>query len=44
VRIAAKIAGKRAEDAASKKGRNGRHAEMAPRVLTPADVEARKRR
>ncbi len=42
--IAAKIAGKRAEDAASKKGRNGRHAEMAPRVLTPADVEARKRR
>jgi len=42
--IAAKIAGKRAEDAASKKGKNGRHAEMAPRVLTPADVEARKRR
>jgi len=42
--IAAKIAGKRAEDAASKKGRNGRHAEIAPRVLTPADVEARKRR
>jgi RNA polymerase primary sigma factor len=42
--IAAKIAGKRAEDAASKKGRNGRHPELAPRVLTPADVEARKRR
>ncbi len=42
--IAAKIAGKRAEDAASKKGRNGRHAEIAPRELTPADVEARKRR
>ena len=42
--IAARIAGKRAEDAANKKGRNGRHAEIAPRVLTPADVEARKRR
>ncbi len=42
--IAAKLAGKRAEDAASKKGKNGRHAEIAPRVLTPADVEARKRR
>jgi len=42
--IAAKIAGKRAADAASKKGRNGKHAELAPRVLTPADVEARKRR
>jgi len=42
--IAAKLAGKRAEDAASKKGRNGKHAEIAPRVLTPADVEARKRR
>ncbi len=42
--IAAKIAGKRAEDFATKKGRNGRHAEIAPRVLTPADVEARKRR
>ncbi len=41
--IAAKIAGKRAEDA-SRKGKNGRHAEIAPRVLTPADVEARKRR
>ena len=41
--IAAKLAGKRAEDA-SKKGRNGKHAEIAPRVLTPADVEARKRR
>ncbi len=41
--IAAKIAGKRAEDA-HRKGKNGRHAEIAPRVLTPADVEARKRR
>jgi RNA polymerase primary sigma factor len=42
--IAAKIAGKRAEDAAQrKKGRNGKHAEV-PRELTPADVEARKRR
>src|SRR5207249_4197639 len=42
--IAAKIAGKRAEDAAHKKGKNGRHSDMAPRELTPADVEARKRR
>ncbi len=42
--IAARIAGKRAEEAASKKGRNGKHAEIAPRVLTAADVEARKRR
>ncbi len=42
--IAAKLAGKRAEDAASRKGKNGRHAEIAPRILTPADVEARKRR
>ncbi len=42
--IAAKLAGKRAEDAATKKGRNGKHAELAPRVLTAADVEARKRR
>jgi len=41
--IAARIAGKRAEDA-SRKGKNGKHAEIAPRVLTPADVEARKRR
>jgi RNA polymerase primary sigma factor len=41
--IAAKIAGKRAADA-NRKGKNGRHAEIAPRVLTPADVEARKRR
>ena len=41
--IAAKIAGKRAEDAAHKKGKNGKHVE-APRELTPADVEARKRR
>src|SRR5438067_2833433 len=42
--IAAKIAGKRAEDAAHKKGKNGRHNDIAPRELTPADVEARKRR
>jgi RNA polymerase primary sigma factor len=42
--IAAKIAGKRAEDAAHKKGKNGKHADVAPRELTPADVEARKRR
>ena len=42
--IAARIAGKRAEDAAHKKGKNGRQAEAAPRELTPADVEARKRR
>ncbi len=42
--IAARIAGKRAEDAAARKGKNGKHAEIAPRVLTPADVEARKRR
>ena len=42
--IAAKLAGKRAEDAATRKGKNGKHAEIAPRVLTPADVEARKRR
>ncbi|MGE5088975.1 MAG: RNA polymerase sigma factor RpoD, partial [Candidatus Levyibacteriota bacterium] len=42
--IAARIAGKRAEDAAHKKGRNGKNAEAAPRELTPADVEARKRR
>src|SRR3954462_3261854 len=42
--IAARIAGKRAEDAAHKKGRNGRGGEVAPRELTPADVEARKRR
>ena len=41
--IAAKLAGKRAEDAATKKGK-GRAHEVAPRVLTPADVEARKRR
>jgi RNA polymerase primary sigma factor len=42
--IAARIAGKRAEDAAHKKGRNGKHAEVVARELTPADVEARKRR
>jgi RNA polymerase primary sigma factor len=41
--IAAKLAGKRAEDVA-KKGKNGKHADLAPRELTPADVEARKRR
>ncbi len=40
--IAAKIAGKRAEE--HKKGKNGKAAEVAPRELTPADVEARKRR
>jgi len=39
---AAKLAGKRAEEAATKKGR--KHADLAPRELTPADVEARKRR
>jgi RNA polymerase primary sigma factor len=42
--MAARIAGKRAEDAAQKRGKNGRHAPEAPRELTPADVEARKRR
>ena len=42
--IAARIASKRAEDATHKKGKNGRHAEAAPRELTPQDVEARKRR
>ncbi len=42
--IAAKILGKREEAAAQKRGRNGKHAETAPRELTPADVEARKRR
>jgi RNA polymerase primary sigma factor len=41
--IAARIAGKRAEDAAARKGKNGKSAE-AQRELTPADVEARKRR
>src|SRR5262249_6254701 len=41
---AAKLAGKRAEEAAVKKGKNGKHADLAPRELTPADVEARKRR
>ncbi len=40
--IAAKLAGRRAEE--SKKGRNGKQQEVAPRELTPADVEARKRR
>ncbi len=39
--IAAKLAGRRAEE---KKGRNGKQQEVAPRELTPADVEARKRR
>src|SRR5947207_1147248 len=38
------LAGKRAEDAAHKKGKNGKHNDIAPRELTPADVEARKRR
>jgi RNA polymerase primary sigma factor len=41
--MAAKILSKRAEDAERKKSRNGKHAE-APRELTAADVEARKRR
>jgi RNA polymerase primary sigma factor len=41
--IAAKILGKR-EEAAQKRARSGRHADVAPRELTPADVEARKRR
>ncbi len=41
--IAAKLAGKRAEDAAGKKGK-GKQADASPRELTPADVEARKRR
>ncbi len=40
--IAARIAGKRAEDAATKKNGKGKH--EAPRELTPADIEARKRR
>jgi RNA polymerase primary sigma factor len=40
--IAARIAGKRAEDAASRKNGKGKH--EAPRELTPADIEARKRR
>ncbi len=40
--IAAKLAGKRAEDAASRRGRNGKQADAPPRELTPADVEARK--
>ncbi len=40
--IAAKLAGKRAEDAASRRGRNGKHADTPQRELTPADVEARK--
>ncbi len=42
--IAARLSAKRAEDAAAKKGKNGKQADMAPRELTPADVEARKRR
>jgi RNA polymerase primary sigma factor len=40
--IAARIAGKRAEDA-SRKGGKGKH-DAAPRELTAADIEARKRR
>ncbi len=39
--IAAKLAGKRAEDA-SRRGRNGKPSDSPPRELTPADVEARK--
>ena len=41
--LAARLAGKRSEDA-SKKVKNGKSVEPALRVLTPADVEARKRR
>ena len=29
---------------ATRKGKNGKASEIAPRVLTPADVEARRRR
>ncbi|MCU0254554.1 MAG: RNA polymerase sigma factor RpoD, partial [Acidobacteria bacterium] len=42
--IAAKIAGKRAEDAATKKGKGGKHAEIVTRVPTPAEVAEQKRR
>ena len=42
--IAAKIAGKRAEDAANKKGKSSKQAEIAARVPTPAEVAEQKRR
>src|SRR4029434_10613130 len=42
--IAARIASKRAEHATHQKTKSGRHNEVAPRELTPQDVEARKRR
>ena len=42
--IAAKIAGKRADDAATKKGKGGKHAEIAARIPTPAEVAEQKRR
>jgi RNA polymerase primary sigma factor len=41
--MAAKLATKLGEGG-GKKGRNGRQADVAPRELTPADIEARKRR
>ena len=42
--IAAKIAGKRADEAASKKGKSGKQAEIATRVPTAAEVAEQKRR
>ncbi len=42
--IAARIAGKRAEDAATKKGKGGKHAEIVARIATPAEVAEQKRR
>ncbi len=42
--IAARIAGRRAEDAATKKGKGGKAAELAARVATPAEVAEQKRR
>jgi len=41
--MAAKLATKLVEGG-GKKGRNGKHADAPPRELTPADIEARKRR
>ena len=41
--IAAKLAAART-DASGKKGRNGKQSDVPPRELTPADIEARKRR
>jgi RNA polymerase primary sigma factor len=48
-KAAAKAAGEMAAKLATnlqpgKKGRNGKHADVPPRELTPADIEARKRR